>query len=48
MVSRTVSRGTLTSRGSGLLFVDVSATNVMPKLYETDLGELGQTDSSFG
>ena len=44
----TESRETITSPGSGLLFVDVSVTSVMPKLYETDLGALGQTNSSFG
>lgn len=48
MESHTASTKTITSRGPGLLFVDVSATNVMPKVYETDLGELGRTDSSFG
>lgn len=47
-MSRTASTETITSRGSGLLIVDVSATNVIPRLYETDLGELGQTDSYFG
>ena len=44
----TESRERITSRGPGLLFVDVSVTSVMPKLYKTDLGELGQRDSSFG
>jgi len=48
MESHTASTETITSREPGLLFVDVSATNVMPKLYETDLGGSGQIDSSFG
>ena len=48
MGSRTESAETVTSRGPGLLFVDISVTNIMPKVHKTDLGVLGQIDAAFG
>jgi hypothetical protein len=48
MGSRTASRETVTGREPGLLFVDISATNAIRKVHETDHDVLGRIDASFG
>jgi hypothetical protein len=45
---RTALTKTVTSRGLGLLFVEISATNVIPKEHKTDLDASGQINASSG
>jgi hypothetical protein len=48
MGCRTASIETVTSREPGLLFMDISAINLIKKVHKTDHDVSGQIDASFG